>query len=257
MESFAVALLLVLALAFANGSNDVSKAIATLVGSGVTNLRGALLWGTCWTVLGAVLASLAATAMLDTFSTGLLQPGLQPSSAFALGVLVGSLGWVLLASWAGLPVSTTHAITGSIVGASLVAFDAQGILWSALAGKIVLPLLVSPVLALGLALFLHSGVRMARDRWEGTCLCVMPAQRALVAIDERGMTRTLFQASTFGSPVADVPAKCERAGLRGLVVGPDSIHWMSSGLTALARGMNDTPKILAMLLLGGFVSPWA
>jgi len=44
---------LVLALGYANGTNDVSKAIATLVGSGVTNYRTAILWGTAWTVAGA------------------------------------------------------------------------------------------------------------------------------------------------------------------------------------------------------------
>jgi len=36
----------------------------------------------------------------------------------------------------------------------------------------------------------------------------------------------------------------------------DTIHWISSGLTSLARGVNDAPKILAMLLLGGAVAAW-
>jgi phosphate/sulfate permease len=44
---------LILGLAFANGTNDVSKAIATLVGSGITNYHTAIVWGTVWTVLGA------------------------------------------------------------------------------------------------------------------------------------------------------------------------------------------------------------
>ncbi|MGH7166143.1 MAG: inorganic phosphate transporter, partial [Nitrospiraceae bacterium] len=107
---------LVLALAFANGTNDVSKAIATLVGSGVTNYRAAIAWGTVWTVVGAGASALVATAMVTTFSSGLIEPGVATPPELALSVLVGSMVWVLLASRTGLPVSTTHALTGAIVG---------------------------------------------------------------------------------------------------------------------------------------------
>ncbi len=47
MEISLLAFALVFALAFANGSNDVSKAIATLVGSGVIDYRSAIAWGNC------------------------------------------------------------------------------------------------------------------------------------------------------------------------------------------------------------------
>src|SRR5437879_9281238 len=83
MEISAFALLLVLALAYANGTNDVSKVIATLVGSGVTNYRTAIVWGTIWTVAGAGLSALVAKAMLKTFSAGLIQPGIATTPALA------------------------------------------------------------------------------------------------------------------------------------------------------------------------------
>lgn len=69
-------LALILALAFANGTNDVSNAIATLVGSGVTNYPTAIRWGTVWTIAGAGLSAFVATTMVKTFSTGLVQPDL-------------------------------------------------------------------------------------------------------------------------------------------------------------------------------------
>ncbi len=247
---------LVLALAYANGTNDVSKAIATLVGSGITNYRTAILWGTIWTAVGAAASGVVAGAMLNTFSTGLIQPGIAAPPALAGAVLFGAIAWVLVASRTGLPVSTTHALTGALVGAGLVAIGSDGLTWSAITQKIALPLLLSPALALSLSLVLHPVIRFIAGRWEGTCLCVMPESRALVTIDERGNTRTLFQTSALGQPVVAVPSQCDRAGLRGVTIGLDTIHWISSGLTSLARGVNDAPKILAMLLLGGALASW-
>lgn len=256
MEISLLAFALVFALAFANGANDVSKAIATLVGSGVTDYRSAIAWGTAWTMVGAALAAFVASAMIKTFSHGLVQTGTIIGADITLAVLTGAMAWILFASHTGLPVSTTHALTGAIVGAGLVAFAGEGLIWPAIGKKIVLPLLVSPFLALTISLLIHPAVRALARKWEGTCLCVMPASRALVAIDPRGETRTLFQAAHFGQPVIAVPSQCDRSGLKGLVVGLDTIHWISSGLASFARGTNDAPKIVAMLLLGSATAAW-
>ncbi len=241
---------LILTLAFANGTNDVSKAIATLVGSGVTNYPTAIRWGTVWTIAGAGLSALVATAMVKTFSTGLVQSDRIIPPTFALAVLSGAMTWVLLASRTGLPVSTTHALTGAIIGAGLMAFGQEGLMWPALAKKIAFPLLLSPLLAFTVAIIVHPLIRTLAARWGGHCLCIMPAARALVTIDAHGRTRTLFQRTIPGQPVLAVPSQCDRAGLSGLTFGLDSIHWISSGLASLARGTNDAPKIVAMLLLG-------
>lgn len=251
-----LAFALVFALAFANGANDVSKAIATLVGSGVTDYRSAIAWGTVWTVIGAAVAAFVARAMINTFSHGLLQSGTIIEPAVSLAVLTGAMAWVLFASRTGLPVSTTHALTGAIVGTGFVAFAGDGLIWSTIGKKIALPLLLSPFLALTISLLIHPAVRALARKWEGACLCVMPASRALVTIDARGGTRTLLQTTSFGSPVMAVPSQCDRAGLQGLVVGLDTIHWISSGLASFARGTNDAPKIVAMLLLGSATAAW-
>jgi PiT family inorganic phosphate transporter len=251
-----LAFILVLTLAYANGTNDVSKGVATLVGSGVTNYRAAILWGTMWTILGAGASAVVAGAMVKTFSQGLVRADIAIGPVVSSSILTGAMVWVLFASRTGLPVSTTHALTGAIVGAGLAAFVGESLIWSAIAKKIALPLLLSPLLALTVSLFLHPLVQLLAARWEGACVCVMPASRALVAIDAHGSTRTLFQAASFGQPVVAVPSQCDRAGLRGLVVGLDTIHWISSGLASFARGTNDAPKIVAMLLLGSATTSW-
>src|ERR1041385_2546908 len=247
---------LLLVLAFANGTNDVSKAIATLVGSGITTYRSAIVWGTVWTVLGACVSGLVASAMVKTFSSGLIAPGTATPPALALAVLAGAMIWVLVASRTGLPVSTTHALTGAIVGAGLAAFAGEGLIWSAIAKKMALPLLLTPPLALAMSVLLHTGLRTFAARWEGACLCVLPASRALVAIDAKGLTRTLFQTTGLGQPVVAVPSHCDRAGLWGITLGLDSIHWISSGLASFARGVNDAPKLAAMVLLGSALAAW-
>jgi PiT family inorganic phosphate transporter len=256
MEISLLVFALVFALAFANGANDVSKAIATLVGSGITDYRSAIAWGTVWTVIGAAVAAFVARAMIKTFSHGLVQAGTIIEPAATLAVLTGAMAWVLFASRTGLPVSTTHALTGAIVGTGFVAFTGEGLIWSAIGEKIALPLLLSPFLALTVSLLIHPAVRALARKWEGACLCVMPASRAVVTIDALGSTRTLFQTTSFGSPVMAVPSQCDRAGLQGLLVGLDTIHWISSGLASFARGTNDAPKIVAMLLLGSATAAW-
>ncbi len=248
--------LLVLLLAFANGTNDVSKAIATLVGSGVTNYGKAIVWGTLWTIGGAGLSAFVATAMVKTFSTGFLPAQVTIQSSLALSVLTGTVAWVLFASKTGLPVSTTHALMGSLVGTGLLAYGFEQLIWSSLVKKIGLPLLLSPFLALLMVLLFYPLIRLLAAKWENSCLCLTPTYRALIMVDAQGGTRTLYQATGFGTPIASVPAQCEREGLKGFVIGLDSLHWLSSGLTAFARGTNDTPKIAAILLLGSGAATW-
>ncbi|MDE2293241.1 MAG: inorganic phosphate transporter, partial [Elusimicrobia bacterium] len=97
---------LCLSVAFTNGANDVSKGIATLVGSGLASPRRAALWGAAWTAAGAFLAALGSAALLKVFSgQGILNvPMADPR--FLLAVGLGAVGFLLLATRLGMPVST-------------------------------------------------------------------------------------------------------------------------------------------------------
>ena len=257
MDLTTFAIILTLGLAFANGTNDVSKAIATLVGSGITNYQSAIWWGTIWTIAGALVSGIIATALVKTFSQSLINPSVNIPSSLILSVLFGTASWVLLASRMGLPVSTTHALTGSIVGAGVMALGNGGLVWENITNKIVLPLLVSPLLAFGLCILFHTFLRHVVRDWKESCLCILPSSRALIRIDSTGATRTVFQTSALGQPIMAVPAQCDRAGLKGWTFGVDTIHWISSGLASFARGTNDAPKIVAILLLGETLSSWS
>ena len=144
-----VGLLLVAWVAYANGSNDVSKAVATLVGSGVSNYRRAIAWGTGCTILGAGLSALTGASLVATFASGLVAH--QPTLAFATAAIVGTAGWVILSTRFGLPVSTTHALTGSIVVVGTFAFGPEQIGWRTLLQRVAVPLVTSPLIGFALA----------------------------------------------------------------------------------------------------------
>ncbi|MCS7034261.1 MAG: inorganic phosphate transporter, partial [Phycisphaerae bacterium] len=114
-------LALVALLAFANGANDNCKGVATLVGYGAASPRTALIWAALSTAAGAVVSFWWAAGLIRAFGgAGLFAPGIVLTDHFCLAVLVGAFGWVMLATVTGLPVSTTHAITGALCGAGLV-----------------------------------------------------------------------------------------------------------------------------------------
>ena len=160
-------------IAYFNGANDVSKGIATLVGSGLTNYRRAILWGTVCTGLGGLSGALLAAAMVQTFGKGLLANGTVPTFAAALATILGASTCVAIATRTGMPVFTTHAIVGSLAGVAAIAYGLHGIKWSALMAKIALPLLLSPILALPLTLAAIRAMRLIQSRFssEADCAC--------------------------------------------------------------------------------------
>ena len=233
-------LVLGVAIGYVNGANDVSKGIATLAGSGVTNARRAIAWGTLCTVLGGLAASLIAKAMVQAFGKGLFAPSVHPTIATALSVMCGAALWVGIATRKGLPVSTTHAIVGSIVGVAVCAFGLAGVNWSALTENVVLPLLLSPVAALILT---WGAVRILRVFAPQTdCLCFEAMQPVLSATVPGVITTPIVQVSTC--------VATEHTGARGITF--DHLHWLTSGATSFARGLNDTPKMVA-LVAGGLL----
>ncbi len=230
-------------IAFANGQNDVSKGIATLVGSGVSNHRRAIVWGALWTGAGGLAGAALAGAMVTTFGKELLAGGAAPTLAAALAVLIGAAGWVLLASRTGLPVSTTHALVGAVVGVALIAYGVDGIQWRALEHKIAIPLLVSPVIALAATAILARAIGSASPA--RACACVTrPSLDVVPSIS--GTARVTIAAPRLVIASSDACA-AKPVAVRVTI---DRLHWLTSGATSFARGLNDGPKMVALILAG-------
>lgn len=241
----AVLVLLVLAVAFANGANDVSKGVGTLVGSGLATYRRGLAWGTIWTVAGALAAIVLSVGLIKTFSTGLLQTTPGDSDRFFLAVASGVFVWMMFASRTGLPVSTTHAMTGAILGAAIEMNGVGTVHWSALGMTVLAPLALSPVIG-GLAAYtLHALGAKHLSAASRYCVCLDKGRIDLVAVNAFGSTMTAELSPSARIVVGD-SSECSASTVDSRLRITDGFHWAMSAALSFARGMNDNPKIIAL-----------
>lgn len=241
-------------LAYANGANDNFKGVATLAGSGTTTVRRALIWATACTMAGGVFAVFWADRLLQTFSgKGLVANTVVGDPVFLTAVALGAALTVMVATRLGLPVSTTHALLGALVGSGLVV-SGGSIAWTGLSGSFVIPLLVSPFLAILLALIAYPPLRWSRRRLNvtsNTCVCVSPGR--YVPITARSGATAVTALAEENPIIVDDASRCveryagEVMGVSAAAV-VDRVHYLSAGAVSFARGLNDTPKIVALLL---------
>ena len=167
-------------LAYSNGANDNFKGVASLFGSRTTSYRTAIGWATASTFGGSICAIFLAQALLKAFSgKGLVPDRIAGSEHFLLAVALGGGITVIAATYLGFPISTTHALTGAILGSGLMAAGTQ-VNFQSLGKGFLLPLLLSPVLAVILAAVLYLLLRFLRLRLgisKEWCICVGPGQR--------------------------------------------------------------------------------
>jgi PiT family inorganic phosphate transporter len=197
----ALLLLAVAFVAYTNGANANFKGVASLYGSGTAGFRTTLLWGTATTLAGSLTAVFLAGDMVKKFSgKGLVPDTLTAAPDFLLAVALAAALTSFLATRLGFPVSTTHALTGALLGAGLASGD-HTVHWGALGKNFLQPLFLSPLLAVAAGAVVYLVLKSAR-----------------LAPDHR--TRTL-----------------------------DALHFLSGGAASFARGLNDAPKMAALLLV--------
>jgi len=128
------------------GANDVANSMATSVASGALTIKRAVMIAAVFDVLGAVLVG---AHVANTIRKGLVDPihFVDFPKLFMLGMLAavaGSALWVNIATLLHLPVSTTHAIIGGVLGFGLVSVGASAINWTVV-GYVALSWIISPV----------------------------------------------------------------------------------------------------------------
>jgi PiT family inorganic phosphate transporter len=239
--SLAIVVLSVLFVAYTNGANDNFKGVATLFGSGTTDYKRALAWGTVTTLAGSLTALGLSDQLVKTFTgAGLVPDALVGSPAFVGAVALAAASTVLLATLLSYPISTTHALTGSLVGAGLV-MGGQ-VRFDVLGSRFFLPLLVSPLLATVLISLLYPVLRRLRlslGVMRETCVLVegqwLPTARAS---NGPAALAVAVQQERYQGAILAIPAQQVL----------DAAHYLSAGAVSFSRGLNDTPKITALLI---------
>jgi PiT family inorganic phosphate transporter len=134
---------------YINGFHDTANAIATSVATRALDPRAAILMATAFNFIGAF----AGTAVAKTIGAGIVDENTSTQGVI-IAALVGAIVWDLVTWWYGLPSSSSHALIGGLLGATLVsagvgAFKVDGIM-----AKVVVPMFASPVIGIVVAFVL-------------------------------------------------------------------------------------------------------
>jgi PiT family inorganic phosphate transporter len=128
---------------FTNGFHDTANSIATSVSTRAMSPRVAVAMASILNFVGAFLslavAATIAKGIVDAASITLL-------TVFA--GLIGAIAWNLTTWWFGLPSSSSHALIGGMVGATLASEGPSAVLWEGLIEKVAVPAIVAPLLAM-------------------------------------------------------------------------------------------------------------
>jgi inorganic phosphate transporter, PiT family len=143
-----VIIIVVVALIFdyTNGFHDAANAIATAVSTRALTPRRALAMAAVLNLVGAYLGE----GVAKTVGSGIINPpdGMNGLSV-VLAALVGAIVWNLVTWYYGLPSSSSHALIGGLVGASIA--GGTSVLWGGVLQKVVIPMFLSPFVGFTLA----------------------------------------------------------------------------------------------------------
>ncbi|MGP3988132.1 inorganic phosphate transporter [Streptomyces sp. 3N207] len=128
---------------FTNGFHDTANAMATTISTGALAPRAAVAMSAVLNLLGAFLS----IEVAKTISSGIIDEGsgIQPEVIFA--GLVGAIIWNLLTWLAGLPSSSSHALMGGLIGATLAAVGMGAVNGDVVVMKVLIPALAAPLVA--------------------------------------------------------------------------------------------------------------
>lgn len=144
LQLFLLLIVVVTALAFdfTNGFHDTGNAMTTSIASGALAPRVAVALSAVLNLIGAFLS----TAVAATIAKGLIDANLVTLELVFAG-LVGGIVWNLLTWLLGIPSSSSHALIGGIVGATIAAVGLRGVIWSGVVSKVIVPAVVAALLA--------------------------------------------------------------------------------------------------------------
>ena len=253
---FVLLFVVVCFLAYSNGANDNFKGVATLFGSGTTNYSRAINWATLTTFLGSVTAIFLASSLVKNFSSkGLVPDALIQTPEFAVSIALGAGITVFLATKIGMPISTTHSLVGGLFGSGIMAVG-RAFNFSLLGSTFIMPLILSPLMATVASMVAYLLFRRLRVFFgvnKQMCICI--GQEYVPIVNNLNKVNPVADSITsYKSINIDKEQNCiER--YQGAFLGLnaqkllDVAHFLSAGVVSFARGLNDTPKLVGLLIV--------
>ena len=166
METAPLIIVLVIALAlffdFTNGFHDTANAMATPIATGALKPKVAVLLAAYLNLVGAFLS----TEVAKTISGGIVREEQISATVFPAIIfagLIGAITWNMLTWLLGLPSSSSHALFGGLIGATLVGVGFTAIDFGVVLSKVILPALIAPLTA-GLIAFAVTKIAYAVTR---------------------------------------------------------------------------------------------
>jgi inorganic phosphate transporter, PiT family len=138
---------------YINGFHDAANAIATSVSTGVLPIRTAVVLAAIFNFVGAMTGVKVAQTIAKDFA----DPAIVTQTV-VLAALIGASAWNIITWWRGIPSSSSHALIGGLAGAVVAQAGWSGFEWGALVGKVLVPLIVSPLLGFVIAFGLMIGL---------------------------------------------------------------------------------------------------
>ncbi len=144
-EAFTVGLLFVVVLAvlfdYINGFHDTANAIATSVATRALRPQVAVLMAAAFNFIGAF----AGTAVATTIGAGLVEEQ-TTTQAIVAAALIGAIAWNLITWWYSLPSSSSHALIGGLLGATIIAAGTGALKIQGIVDKVLIPMVTSPII---------------------------------------------------------------------------------------------------------------
>ncbi|MET0828346.1 MAG: inorganic phosphate transporter, partial [Microbacterium sp.] len=159
-----VVLIIVLALFFdfTNGFHDTANAMATPIATGALKPKIAVLLAAILNLVGAFLS----TEVSKTISNGIIREDQINPNAFLpliFAGLIGAITWNMFTWLLGLPSSSSHALFGGLIGATIVGAGWMAIDYSVVLSKVILPAILAPLTA-GIIAFTATRIAYAITR---------------------------------------------------------------------------------------------
>jgi PiT family inorganic phosphate transporter len=253
------------------GANDVTNNVGAAVGARAMSMTSALLIAAVFEIAGAIFAG---GRVASTIEGGIVDAGAFGDAETLIWVMMAALvsaaAWINIATWCSAPISTTHSIVGSILGAGIAAVGFSSVHWMSLGG-ITLSWVVSPFVgggvAAGLLFFIKTFIIYRDDKiraavfWTPILMAVMggvfTVYFALIALD-RIHDVSVTQGAAAGLVVALAVFLVARRSVARRAIGLENRNQslrplfhlplvLSAALLSFAHGSNDVSNAVGPL----------